>query len=245
MDTTTTTPTIKLGYNLAGCEEAFEKHLSETLAKTGAFTFMEIGTAEGTTLLAVSEYLNRWNTSTGGEPFAWQTIGLDLIGGPFFNANKFSEEVTRKGLSLTIHAMPPGACIHGATESNTVSVILSSNPREAIKATKEVLDFVLIDGCHGAACVEADFLAVEDKVYSGGIVAFHDACEEDQGQHFQQHCGEPINVRKALERLELYQPLPFCSGMHCMRSGWKFLEEVHGDKTANPPGNGMIFFQKE
>jgi hypothetical protein len=230
-------PTVlKLGYNLAGCEAAFARNLQRAIENQAQFTYLEIGVAEATTLLAVANLLKR-------EDMEWKAIGLDILGGPFFNPNQFLIEGVRNGLRTKMVALPPN--LIPDLDQFDVGVVLAENPRHIARFVREILDFVLIDGCHGAACVEADFLAIESKVYSGGIVAFHDACAEDQGQHFQQHCGEPINVRQALD---LLVEVPDAVGsliLNCTRPGWTLLEEVHGDKTANPPGNGMIFFQKE
>lgn len=225
-----------LGYNLAGCEAAFEKHLTETIQNTSQFTYLEVGIAEGTTLLAVADLARKLMSAEGD----WTVIGVDLLDGPFFKPIEFARQAQAIGLGVEIQVPFE---LSSFTPSSGLYIMLANDPH---KFTTEIalLDFVLIDGCHGAPCVKADFLAIEKQVYQGGIVAFHDACVEDQGRDMQQHCGEPINVRQALYDLNLLQPPPEHGKDWQMRDGWELVEEVHGDKSANPPGNGMIFFRK-
>lgn len=98
----------------------------------------------------------------------------------------------------------------------------------------KLADYVFIDACHGAPCVTADFLAAEPKVKPGGIICFHDVDPVCQGQHFQDHCKEFINVRKAMEDLGL---------LNDTRKGWKKLHETWGDKTKG--GHGCLWIEKQ
>lgn len=75
------------------------------------------------------------------------------------------------------------------------------------------ISVAFIDACHGKPCVMADFEAVEKHITKGGLVIFHDAGENEQGSSMQPHCGEPINVRAALDALGL---------LNGSREGWAF-----------------------
>lgn len=213
---------MKLGFNCAGCEAAFEEILELCCWQAeDFFNYLEIGIAEGTTLLSVFNKVDAMRDS-------YTVTGVDLVVGPFFKPQVVFDNV----IEFSIHVDQP--INH---DDLGLHVYLFSQPRKQIEKIAAPLHFVFIDGCHGAPCVAADFLAIEDKVAPGGIVCFHDAMPEDQGQHFQQHCGEPINVRKALEDLRLITDGP-------VRHDWRLLKSVSGDKSANPPGNGMVFFEK-
>lgn len=95
-------------------------------------------------------------------------------------------------------------------------------------------DFIFIDGCHAHTCCVQDFLGAERIIRPGGIVCFHDVNPHIQGQEKQPHCGQPVNVRPAIEVLGL---------LNGTRSGWKFLEETTGDEQKG--GRGCMFFQRE
>lgn len=211
----------KLGFNMDGVETAFYQHIELALAfKEPGFPFRyyEIGIAEGKTLLAVADFLE-------AKGVQFYCTGVDLLNGPFFKATEFIRNCRH-----TFCIRTSGAIVE------RVNVVLIQDKRLEPCPNQH---FVLIDGCHGAPCVEADFLSVAPFVAKGGIVAFHDACKEDQGSDYQDHCKQPINVRYALGNLRLLYPL-FAGGL----AGWKFLGEAHGDKQATPKGNGFAFFQK-
>ena len=72
-----------------------------------------------------------------------------------------------------------------------------------VKMMPGTIDMVFVDGCHGEKCVRQDFFKVLPLVRSGGIVVFHDASPQCQGQHHQPHCGTGIAVREGLKRLGL------------------------------------------
>lgn len=97
----------------------------------------------------------------------------------------------------------------------------------------ERADCIFIDGCHGAACVTADFLGAERIINPGGIVIFHDTDVYSQGLHPQPHCGTGIDARKAVALLGL---------LHDHRPGWTYLGETPGDPARG--GHGCLFVQK-
>lgn len=213
---------MNLGICTAGCEEAFENHLlSAVAARAGRFRYLEIGIADGETLEAAHQII---------APRGGLAYGIDLPSSE--HAQKY--KANRSGL-----------------DKPTVMLLDGGIQKEIPVGFPLAFGFVFIDGCHGKACAMADFLAIEHFVYKGGIVCFHDACREDQGSSFQPHCDENINVRAALIKLGLltHEPedfnqlsVPAVIKDLQPRYGWKFLDEVHGDKSQN--GNGMCFFER-
>lgn len=241
---------MTLGYNTAGTEETFENVLNRALSLRRddgePFRYLEIGIAEGTALLSVARHVeNRI-------PY-WQVDGVDLYGGPFFNAQKFLEQSSGLNVQITY----TGAPLHIATYTTSdVSGIGVNLLKDGIRLSpehlqKDSLHFAVIDGCHGAPCVERDFLAIEQAIKRGGIVAFHDAMPDDQGGEpgtngWQSHCGTGIAVNRALHHLGLLygqaneiSNLSRCTGA---RDGWTLEAFVRGDKSRG--GNGFAFFRK-
>lgn len=211
---------MKLGICTAGCEDVFEEFLRASFKTDDDFTYLEVGIADGTTLLAVAKVVE--------DVIGYcRIVGVDVPECPVFNPEAFQSRAggsvdtlmfeAKAGTGLSVYLLPQGVQRPGVVER-----ILPAG-----------INFAFIDGCHGKACAMADFLAVENSIKPGGIVCFHDACEEDQGSSFQAHCQENINVREALCSLGLISQ---------ERPGWELIQEVHGDKARN--GNGMCFFRK-
>lgn len=231
---------MQLGYNTAGTEQVFEQMLNNAIKKAdGPFTYLEIGVAEGTTLGSVARFLSEHRTN-------WNAIGVDILDGPFFNAQRFLRENSKMNTEILFNGDRQVQLVP-QNMTNIISIVLmgDGDTLDGLLIPTESLHFVLIDGCHGAPCVERDFLAIENLVAPGGIVAFHDAMPEDQGRDWQEHCQQMISVRQALNNLAM--PLPNSVGFLAdwkPRPGWEFAGEVHGDKSVNPPGNGFAFFRK-
>lgn len=225
---------INLGFNMAGTEEVFEKMLRKAfpnMRDERPFVYYEIGIAEGTTLAAVADLL------IDERVFPFNCLGADLANGPFFDARKFLSEHRDHDIQICFDGRLMHTDQNYQPIKNGISVFLlrdGVSVRTSTITSKEILDFVLIDGCHGANCVKADFLSIEDAVRHGGIVAFHDARPDDQGKSYQPHCKEDINVRKALIDLGLIAD--------DSREGWRHIGSVDGDKSRE--GNGFEFFQK-
>lgn len=242
---------LKLGYNTAGTEEAFENRLRQAIQErtTAHFRYLELGIAEGTTLVAVANLLLETI------PHDWQAVGLDLFGGAFFNPVEF----LKKSLAFNTVIEFEGRCTREPYVADRITadiriLLLKSDSKRAL-VSPGCINFCLIDGCHGAPCVEKDFLSIEAGMAKGGIVAFHDAGLEDQGIHFQQHCQMPISVREALDKLGLgpnavaiqFNEETGVSSDGCRRPGWKCIGHVDGDKSPGnlvDNGHGFIFFQK-
>lgn len=243
---------MTLGYNTAGTEETFERILGESAGRAAEqnelFVYLEIGIAEGTTLLSVAYYLKALTALGKGRfNFAWNAIGLDLYGGPFFDPQRFVSNCVHHNLEILYN----GNKLEGQSFSvrNNLDIItVALLPEDESVANQKFppssIDFCVIDGCHGAPCVERDFLAIERAIKPGGIVAFHDAMPEDQGGEpgtngWQSHCGTGTNVIAALEKLGLATERLYWEKKG---PGWEIAGAVKGDKSRG--GNGFAFFRK-
>lgn len=241
---------LKMGYNFRGTEEVFENKLRQAVHErsTVNFRYVEIGIAEGSTIIAVAEVLRDMLPSHG-----WQAVGVDLVNGPFFNPRDF----LARTLAFNTHIEFEGHCtrpphVNHDIQNVNIRILLLKGDTKRATVAKDSVNFCLIDGCHGAPCVEADFLSIEQGIANGGIVAFHDAGEADQGQGFQHHCQMNIAVREALLNLGLFSGKNNDGYTHkemtdCERSGWRYIGSVDGDKSPGDPcqnGNGFVFFQR-
>lgn len=235
-----------LGFNCRGTEEVFEQKIRRAIENrsTVGFRYVEIGIANGTTLKAVAELLRE------SAPFQHQCVGVDLFGGHFFNEREFIKSTPAFNTILEFLGRGNQEPFIGDKWGYDIRVMLLKGDSKRVMVGPNTINFALIDGCHGAPCVEKDFLAIEPGVADGGIVAFHDAGEADQGIHFQKHCGMPISVRKALDNLELLSVYPARDSANTMfteRAGWKFVGHVDGDKSPGSleqNGHGFVFYQK-
>jgi hypothetical protein len=230
---------FKGGYNFAGIEEAYEAMLVRAMnnSSTPYFRYLEIGIAEGTTLVSTAEVCRDHG------PHNWQCVGIDIFDGPFFNERNF----LKKSLAFNVGIEFPGRGNHATFVADRmgddIRILLLKGDTTRALVSPGCVNFCLIDGCHGAPCVEKDFLSIEAGIARGGIVAFHDAMPEDQGKGWQSHCQQNINVRHALSHLGLQSNL----GDLTTRPGWQYAGCAHGDKSLgdlSQNGNGIIFFQK-
>lgn len=230
---------LSKSFNMRGVEQAFEDALNDAIqtASTESFSlfqYLEIGIATGATILEVANHLSQ-------QGFAgYAALGLDLVESPFFNAGQFIQSANAKGIKqLQIRQQRTDSSIYSEISSSGITILL--NESETVIHYDDEFHFALIDGCHGSKCVARDFLSIEDAILPGGIVAFHDAGELDQGIHFQRHCQEPIAVRKALDSLKLLE------NGKCNRPGWRLMKVVEGDKTPKnleQNGHGFAFFKR-
>jgi hypothetical protein len=228
-----------MGFNTRGTEQVFEEMLEKAICETPCtpFNYLEIGVAHGTTLGSVASYLRDKVTM-------WNAIGIDLVTGPFFDCKEFLKANLDQDVEILFNGSGRTFAQSEQTEKITVA-LFKENETRTNKYPPDSLNFVLIDGCHGAPCVTADFLSVEEFVPKGGIVAFHDAGLEDQGIHFQKHCNQPISVRKALIDLGLL--LLDEPGLASIRPDWQLISLVDGDKSPGNEadnGHGFAFYQK-
>jgi hypothetical protein len=228
---------MTLGFNCKGTEAYFEQMLRKAIndRTTAGFRYCEVGIAEGTTLISVATLLRETLQAE------WQAVGIDLFDGAFFNERQFIKRSLAFNVAIEFEGRRP-AFVDNIFDYDIVVALLKGETRATV--FENSVNFALIDGCHGAPCVEKDFLAIEPGIAKGGIVAFHDAGEADQGIHFQQHCQMPISVRKALDNLQLPG---FGPPQARDRSGWKFIGSIDGDKSPGDltqNGHGFVFFQK-
>lgn len=225
---------MNLGFNFGGTEELFGEMLDRSVRErtTVNYQFLEIGTATGRTLVSVADRLRDTLTSD------WRATSIDLVDGPYFNAKEFLKMSLAHQVSIDFCGSCRNEPFVAAVQKNDIRVLLLKSPDKRAICAPNSINFVLIDGCHGAPCVEADFLSVEHAVCPGGIVAFHDAGHEDQGIGMQAHCSQAISVREALAKVGLVH-----FHWDSILSGWKQISFMEGDKSQN--GNGIIFFQKQ
>lgn len=243
------------GFNMAGVTESLESRIKQAHAErtTKCFRYVEIGIATGRTLLSTAE-LCRELCNHESE---WQVVGVDLVNGAYFDPREFFKQT----LAFDAHIeTQSGRQNHFIADKITpqIRVLLLKSDTVRAQVSNGCVNFCLIDGCHGAPCVMADFLAIEHGMAKGGIVAFHDAGPEEQRNCFQPHCGAGIGVVEALKNLSLAcppavlmtmpgEPPPNPMGV-CFRPDWKFIGFTPGDRETdkNPEaiGHGMAFFQK-
>lgn len=207
---------MKLGICQEGNEEAFARMLlkARTDVKPKQFFYVEIGLAGADTMGGVIKFLD-------SEHINWHALGFDLADGWSLSM----EGVMRNlGGSVQIFKRAP----HYTDFRFEHAMVVLDNARKTLMVQSiPLITFALIDGCHGAPCAKADFIAIARHIAPMGIVAFHDATDSCQGGSPQPHCGTPIEVRKGLRELGLLDnKLP----------GWTFLEETSAQY-------GIVFVQ--
>lgn len=240
----------KYGFNFSGIEEAYEYRIKQAHEErtTKNFRYVEVGIAQGTTLRSVAELCREICMCD------FQCVGVDLVNGAYFDAKAFLMRTLAFDTHIEFESGRRDVFVADCIRAQ-IRVLLLKSDTKRIQGNNGCVNFCLIDGCHGAPCVRADFLAVEPMMAKGGIVAFHDAGEEEQGQCFQPHCGTGIGVQEALGELGLRRSdgtstvykLGLSEG-DLLRLGWKFLGFTPGDRVTdkNPEaiGHGIVFFQK-
>lgn len=219
----------KFGIRTDGTEEAIEKLICFHSRMFQEYTYLEIGTAEGVTLKAITDILKEENHPK------WRTIGIDIPDGWSLNMQTIYSQF---GKELFFQDVSRGQVpILAPWNDPSLILIDGKKPLEF----KEPIQFAFIDGCHGAPCVMKDFLSIENNIVKGGIVMFHDAGKIEQGTDWQGHCGEHINVRKAISNLGLWGEQEEKTGD---RYGWYFMGMIEGDRKNGGWGNSAAVFQK-
>lgn len=221
----------KFGIRMEGCEERIEQLVREQMKHEPVYlTYLEIGVAGGETLRSVTEIVREAADGKKG----WITIGVDLPPGEAWALNLEGVKGAMPDLVVHTEGLPrylefgrPHLVLRDAHTLLAEGGWLDGLEDELC------LDVVLIDGCHGKACVIRDFLGVAPRTLPGSLVIFHDAGEADQGGDYQPHCREGINVRAALRELGLLEGT---------RPGWEFVEEIPGDKSRG--GNSCVVVRK-
>jgi hypothetical protein len=170
---------------MEGCGETFLKAITKTLTGRSVFNYLEIGIGYAGTLGGVCDLLAEQ------KGLDWHAYGIDLPNGWSYEAGLVNQLAARY--------------------SGRLNIILKPST-EALVDWKIPLHVVLVDGCHEKECCKKDFELVAPHVVQGGIVAFHDSGQNEQGGSIQPHNGQPIGVRDALKELLL---------LSNKREGWK------------------------
>lgn len=196
------------GYCMAGTEASIEERLAEVANRFGGeMNYVEIGIAEGQTLLAVADF-------AGERGWKWNVLGIDILNGKHFNPHRFLNNTHR---NITI-ANEPCKIYDGS-----ISVWLCGSPY-AVKFIPFAIQYALVDGCHCTECTMHDFVAIEPKIAVGGYVAFHDAADQDQGNEPQCRPDRRMNVPEALRQLGLDPKIT-------KRLGWVYAGSAGTERT--------------
>ena len=217
---------MEFGFGMQGMEDRIITITRAVAAKFDEVTYVEIGVGEGTTLTAVASTL-RSNSNR------WRAIGVELPNGYSFSRDKTLECSTARNLRCDF--ITPTATNIQRAYWGQVTVFLKDSQTFLTEMWQEPIHFALIDGCHGKPCVIQDFLAIEAWAVKGALVMFHDYGVDQVGQS-QPHCPGGVDVRGACQQLGLIDKKN-------RREGWRFLEELTGDKAHGAWDMGI--FQKE
>lgn len=228
--------TPRLGIRMDGTEQRFtELFLTQARAAIearGQFSFYEVGTAEGLTFSALCGLLVREGLADRS-----LMVSCDLPNGWSLDDAKLTRGMNASGMrwvmmgeTSDVAATPPLAGCAALYRMDGRALVKLLNERHGFRP-----DFVFIDGCHGAPCWTADFLAVEPYVTNLALVVSHDAGAFEQGQDWQGHCQQHINVRRGLDDLGL---------LSNARGGWVHVEEIRGDRERGGEGHSHVVLRR-
>lgn len=194
-------------------------------ARERPFVYLEIGILSGDTLLGACQAAGQW-------AHQWKAYGVDLWHGPWIKEADWDAQVptleAKIGKYLSVMSRVPEEH-HWHKSGCGIYLIGNEN---FLDHTDELFDFVFLDACHEYDCCKRDFLGVEPKVTSGGVVAIHDTNPDIQGGDFQQHRGLALEVRKMVQDVGL---------LNNTRPGWRLLDDlIHPPHT----DRGCVFVQK-
>lgn len=229
--------TRQWGIRMQGAGEGLEHLLRQHVAvhpkpEDRAYTLVEIGSAGCVSLRAFADILSE---TLGVQAYRWRAIGFDLTPGKAWSLDMVEVERSFVGLPRAIVQLSGD---QGVANYDGMSLYLADDPRAYLRDHfSPPIDFAFIDGCHGK-CAGNDFLAIESKVAPGGIVAFHDYGQLEQGEDWQPHCNEFINVRTYVHRLGLTQPT------NRLRKGWRWVGEIPGSRRFGGDGNSVAVVQR-
>lgn len=178
---------MTFGIAMAGCGRSFEKWLRYSIGRGSPFVYLEIGFGCGGTLAAVASILEQQARLT------YRVIGIDMENGWSVDRDLLNQNVKDKQIEL-----------------------IWKPSEQAFENWMLPLHFCFVDGCHEKDCCKRDFELVEHFIMPGGIVAFHDSAEREQGTDLQPHLNQPVGVRDALRELGL---------LDGSKPGWEVLED--------------------
>lgn len=215
----------KFGIRTDGTEEKFAQHILDCANQFEEFTLIEVGFAGGATAKAIKEVLS----DNYKKP--WYIVSVDLKEAyireqPTIFRN-FKEEDLNVIFSVNAKSLYKN-------QSKNVLYLKDSAKFLSENLYQGSVNFCFIDACHCVDHAKNDFLAVEDKICKGGLVAFHDVGEIEQGTDHQ-HDGKYIGVRQAIQELGLWDN---------SREGWELVEEIVGDRVNGGEGNNIGVFRK-
>ncbi len=226
------------GIRLDGCQKPLTDLISQhsaLLAPDHVYTLIEIGSAGCVTLRAFSDILRELRGDK------WRAVGFDLTLDKAWSVNMDEVRQSFVGLPEQILSDDDAAQMLLGERDDIVgmALLLLTEPRSFLaNVLPWTVDLAFIDGCHGK-CAGLDFLAIEHKVVPGGVVAFHDYGQAEQGEDWQPHCREFINVRTYVHRLGLNQPC------NATRKGWRWVGEIPGSRTTGRgDGNSCAVVQR-
>lgn len=230
----------KFGIRTSGLEEQIEKILIEHIKNKEDYLFLEIGAATMVSHRAIRDIISE-NIKTNN----WLVISLDILGSDDVNFNKINQIFTDKELIINKEQGDDDTLSKLHTEKYHSLLVLRelATVRDWIKNIDDVsLNLCLIDGNHMKEQVILDFLAVENKIKSGGLLMFHDSGVSETGTDYQgkDSSGNDcyIDVRGALEELGL---------LNDSRAGWKIETQILGTRALNHDengGNSMLIARK-
>ena len=208
------------GTRFGGNEEDFENLFSnyvKNLSQDKNFTYLEVGVDEGKTFKCIVDIVKEKKIYNN----YFVAIDITDIAKPIWR-NNFGEINLIYGREINLLKDVPNFIICDA------NLILKNSWNKEI-------DICFIDACHGYECVKSNFLNVEKFIKIGGYVIFHDAGIPEQNTDYQPHCGENINVRKAIADLGLIEN---------KNPKWFFIKETNGTRKIGLNGNSSIIIQK-
>ncbi len=227
-------PARKWGIRMDGAGPQLEDLLHQHTANHGSpdtpYTLIEVGSAGCVTLRAFTDILRECGKKH------WRAVGFDL---PLDKAWSVNMDEVRQSFA------PNAPCIcddYDTTVLNSIErsmvLFLLKDPRSYLRdAFSFPIDFAFIDASHGKSS-GLDFLAIEAKVAPGGVVAFHDYGEPEQGTDWQAFDREFISVRSYVHRLGLATPC------NTPRKGWRFVGEIKGSRHWGGDGNSVAVVQR-
>ncbi len=209
-------------------EGLIQQH-SATLPPDHVYTLIEIGSAGCVTLRAFSDILRELRGDR------YRAVGFDLTLDKAWSVNMDEVRSSFAPQEPFIMDRVGLGFVEGVTG---MSLALLPDPRTYLRDSLPFApDFTFIDASHGKSCA-LDFEAVERKVAPGGLVAFHDYGEPEQGTDWQHADREFISVRSYVHRLGLNQP------SNGTRKGWRWVGEIKGSRHWQGDGNSCAVVQR-